>query len=254
MLAVVVDDDREAARACSLLIEAYTDLSAVTATTGAEGLRLLLHGRADVLVLDVQLPDMDGLDLLAQLRTAGIEVPCIVTTGFGSVARAVRALKLGAREFFEKPYRPEELLNAVTLACPDIRSDLPETAIRHSKRSGHTEPLDPRVSEAMREIERTATSQDGLGVRTVANRVGLSVSRLRQLFKMQVGRSPVRVRNDQRVKVAAIRLLHTTERVSEIAYGVGMQPATFDRLFRRAYGLSPTEYRRRFSASSEPWS
>jgi FixJ family two-component response regulator len=65
------------------------------------------------LILDVDLPDLSGLDLQTELARSGIEVPIIFLTGHGDIPKSVRAMKAGAMEFLTKPFRTQELLDSV---------------------------------------------------------------------------------------------------------------------------------------------
>jgi FixJ family two-component response regulator len=68
------------------------------------------------LILDVRLPGMSGLDFQAQLGEAGIELPVILMTGYGDVPMSVRGMKAGAVDFLIKPFRDQEMLDAVAVA------------------------------------------------------------------------------------------------------------------------------------------
>ena len=68
------------------------------------------------LILDIELPDLSGLDLQTDLAKSGAEVPIIFLTGHGDIPRSVRAMKAGAMEFLTKPFRAQELLDAVRQA------------------------------------------------------------------------------------------------------------------------------------------
>ena len=65
------------------------------------------------LILDVELPGLSGLDLQAELANSGVEMPIIFLTGHGDIPMSVRAMKRGAVEFLTKPFRKQELLDAV---------------------------------------------------------------------------------------------------------------------------------------------
>jgi DNA-binding NtrC family response regulator len=83
------------------------------AGNGVEALKALEEGGIDLAILDVQMPEMDGLQLLAAMRERRLGVPAIVLTAHGSIERAVQAVKLGAYDFIEKPPSIERILVAV---------------------------------------------------------------------------------------------------------------------------------------------
>ncbi len=83
------------------------------ATSGFEGLRLLRSERFDGVVLDLHLPDMNGLDVLSAARGAGLSVPALVVTGFGDIESALTAGRLGVVGFKRKPLMPDDLICSV---------------------------------------------------------------------------------------------------------------------------------------------
>jgi DNA-binding response OmpR family regulator len=83
------------------------------AVSGARALEELLGRSFDLAILDMRMPGMDGLELLAKMREIGITVPTMIVTAFSDVPHAVQAMKLGAIDFLQKPLRPEELRRIV---------------------------------------------------------------------------------------------------------------------------------------------
>jgi DNA-binding NtrC family response regulator len=108
---LIVDDEKNirATLARGLRLEGYRTAEAAD---GREALSLLENAGADLVLLDVQMPEMDGLALLEAMRERGINVPAIVLTAHGSIEKAVRAIKLGAFDFIEKPPSIERVLLA----------------------------------------------------------------------------------------------------------------------------------------------
>ncbi len=112
MRALVVDDNATFRRQTASYLGLH-DIDVDTADRGKEALRAL-HGHAyDVVLLDLKMPDMHGLDVLRQAKADDISVPIIVVTGYGDVSSAVEAMKTGAVDFIEKPFDPERLLTLV---------------------------------------------------------------------------------------------------------------------------------------------
>jgi FixJ family two-component response regulator len=111
----IVDDDASVRRSIQDLLSSVALRSEAFATPQA----FLDSKRADCsccLVLDVRLPGMSGLDFQGALAAAGISIPIIFVSGHGDVPMTVRAMKSGAVEFLTKPFRPQELLDAVQQA------------------------------------------------------------------------------------------------------------------------------------------
>ena len=108
---LIVDDEKNirATLARGLRLEGYR---AEEAANGLEALKILDEGGIDLVLLDVQMPEMDGLALLSAMRERGLTVPAIVLTAHGSIERAVQAVKLGAFDFIEKPPSIERILLA----------------------------------------------------------------------------------------------------------------------------------------------
>ncbi len=83
------------------------------AGTSASALQELLERSFALAILDLRMPGMDGLELLAKMREVGITVPATIVTAYSDVPNAVKAMKLGAIDFLQKPLRPEELRGIV---------------------------------------------------------------------------------------------------------------------------------------------
>lgn len=112
---LVIDDDATMRDACrEILTRAGHDVE--LAESGAQGLALLSRWAYDVILLDLRMPDLDGMTVLRQIREQDIESLVIVITGHGSIETAVQAMKLGAFDFLPKPFSPAELRQAVDKA------------------------------------------------------------------------------------------------------------------------------------------
>ena len=109
MKVLVADDEKNIRDSIAAFIKAEGIESAVAAD-GAEARALLEEEAFECLILDLRMPKMDGLSLLAWLQEAGPPVPVIVISAYGDVRDAVQAMKLGARDYLVKPFDPEELM------------------------------------------------------------------------------------------------------------------------------------------------
>ena len=110
---LIVDDEKNVRLnyRMTLETEGYTIFEAAS---GAVALEELVGGSFDLAILDMRMPGMDGLELLAKMREFGIGVPAMIVTAYSDVPHAVKAMKLGAIDFLQKPLQPEELRRIVT--------------------------------------------------------------------------------------------------------------------------------------------
>jgi FixJ family two-component response regulator len=114
-LIFIVEDDEMMRRALSNLFQSV-GLEVEMFGSAAEMLQTKLPDVASCLVLDVRLPGLSGLDFQAELARANIHIPIIFMTGHGDIPMTVRAMKGGAVDFLTKPFRDQDMLDAVTVA------------------------------------------------------------------------------------------------------------------------------------------
>jgi FixJ family two-component response regulator len=108
----VIDDDAAVREAIKDLLESV-NLRSETFATAQEFLRRKGEDGPSCLVLDVSLPKINGLDFQRRLADAGVRIPIIFITGHGDIPMSVRAMKSGAVEFLTKPFRDQDLLDAI---------------------------------------------------------------------------------------------------------------------------------------------
>jgi FixJ family two-component response regulator len=163
---LVIDDDPEVRDALSSLFRSVGMESRLFAST-AEFLRHKLPESPCCLVLDIRLPGVGGLDFQAQLAKANIHVPIVMMTGHGDIPMSVRAMKAGAVDFLTKPFRHQDMLDAVAQAIEwDRKRRDSEKALADLR--GMFEALTTREREIM------ALVTAGLMNKQVAGQLGLS--------------------------------------------------------------------------------
>ena len=117
----VVDDDPSVRRGLTNLFRSV-DLRVEAFSSASELLQSKLPDVPSCLVLDIRLPGLSGLDFQIELAKANIRIPIIFMTGHGDIPMTVRAMKAGAIDFLTKPFRDQEMLDAVTTAIARDRS------------------------------------------------------------------------------------------------------------------------------------
>jgi FixJ family two-component response regulator len=143
----VIDDDALVRAAIQGMLKSVSVRSETFGTT-LEFLRRQRHEGPSCLVLDVRLPGVNGLDFQRELAEAGIRIPIIFITGHGDIPMTVKAMKSGAVEFLTKPFRDQDLLDAIYQAL-----DRDRAARRHQNELAELrkryESLTPREHEVM---------------------------------------------------------------------------------------------------------
>jgi DNA-binding response OmpR family regulator len=109
---LIVDDETNVRLNFRMTLETE-GYQAVEVNSGEAAVELLGEHSFALAILDIRMPGMDGLELLAKMRESGIRVPAMIVTAYSDVPNAVKAMKLGAIDFLQKPLRPEELRSIV---------------------------------------------------------------------------------------------------------------------------------------------
>jgi two-component system response regulator HydG len=131
---LVVDDDAAVRRACLRIAEGM-GCAVAGAESVLQGKAILKHQKIDVMLLDLKLPDGTGLELLRQVKTLYPETAVVVMTAFATVASAVEAMRIGARDYLTKPFALEELTTVLERAGQRIHFDRESRLLRERLRS-----------------------------------------------------------------------------------------------------------------------
>lgn len=113
---VLIVDDEERFRTTMCKLLTVRGIEAVTAGSGKEAIEKLGQNRYDVIILDVRMPEMGGVQVLAEIRKIDPQTEVIIMTGYASVDTAKEIMKLGAYDYVLKPYSIEELMEKIEAA------------------------------------------------------------------------------------------------------------------------------------------
>src|SRR5467141_2458502 len=143
----IIDDDASMRSAISRLL-GVVGLQVQMFPSGQNFLASTLPDVPGCVVLDIRLPGLSGLDLQQEMIEKGIHYPIIFITGHGDIPMSVQAMKAGAAEFLTKPFRDQDLLDAITLAIRRDRAARKDRAALSELRE-HLTSLTPREREVM---------------------------------------------------------------------------------------------------------
>jgi len=195
----IVDDDSGMRQAVQDLVESV-GLRAESFSTGEEFLKRQRTTDPSCLVLDVRLPQMSGLDFQRQLTEIGVQIPIIFITAHGDIPMSVRALKSGAVEFLTKPFRDQDLLDAIQQALHK------DSATREQQ--AEIDALHERYEAlTVREREVMALVVSGMLNKHIAAKIGASeatvkIHRGHVIEKMQAGSLIELVRMADKLKLS----------------------------------------------------
>ena len=198
----VVDDDSSVREAIKSLIMSV-GLRVETFGTAQEFLKSTRLDAPGCVVLDVRLPGLSGLDLQRELSAHGIKLPVIFITGHGDIPMSVRAMKAGALEFLTKPFRDQDLLDAIQQA-------LERDSSARQQRSETAELRERFDSLTAREREVMALVVSGLLNKQIAGELGTSevtikIHRSQVMKKMDAGSLAELVRMTEKLGIPAAK-------------------------------------------------
>ena len=237
---VVVEDEELVRRGIVLAVDWPSVDCAVVgeAANGAEGLEVIRRERPDLVVTDIKMPRMDGIEMLRQLREEGNHVAVILLTAYSDFSYAQAAVKLGAVDYLLKPFHDGELEEAVARLDPGpaLAQTAPETL--DGAKSKY-------VIETLRYIGEHYAQPD-MGISQVAESLGISEGHLSHVFKRETGRTLGSYITEYRMERAKELLGDCRSKVYEVAELVGYRDITyFSATFKRMVGVSPSEFQKK---------
>jgi signal transduction histidine kinase/AraC-like DNA-binding protein/ligand-binding sensor domain-containing protein len=245
---LVVDDDIEIRSYLSDYFAAYYKVDAVP--NGAEAWKHILSTGADLVISDVNMPEMNGFQLLKNIKTNGNtnHIPVILLTSKTEYADRKEGWEKGADAYLAKPFNGEELLaitdslieNRIMLKGRFSGAQSQEDKIDKIEIKSNSDVLMGKIIEMI----NAHIDDPNLNVEMLGQEVGISRAHLHRKMKDMIGVSPSDFIRTIRLRKACEMLKETDNDVTQIAYSIGFTSQThFSTAFKKFMGLSPSEYR-----------
>lgn len=199
-MVTVVDDDQQVRESLVALVQSM-GLDAECFGSGLEFLDHYAHTRPGCIVLDLRMPQVSGQDVLRELAARHLRVPVIMITGHGDIPAAVAAMKAGAIDFLEKPYRAAALLESIRRATARDERNFQADA-QHNELRARYETLTSDEKDVL------WLTSEGKPDKAIAQRLDLS------LRTIQLRRASVMRKMQTQSRAALIRLAQTLEPTS----------------------------------------
>lgn len=225
-----------------------------SARNGMEAKELLLSEPIDIVIFDIRMPGMTGLELAAMVKEYSMDTSVILLTGFSEFSYAQEALRSGVSDYLLKPFHPRDIVKTVEKVKKNLEKDryLRRLAREYEDTKGSFDTMSqirntfPKVSEIVENIleDIARDFNQTLSLGTFADRYHFSNNYISKKIKQETGYSFMDVLLAVRVMNAA-KLLYEGEKVNKAAQQTGFNDQHyFSQVFRRAFGCSPTDFKK----------
>jgi DNA-binding NtrC family response regulator len=171
--ALVIDDEQIVLDSVKKIL-AQEGFDVDMSSSGRKGLDMALNDIYDIVLTDIRMPEIGGMRILRDVKRARPSVPVVIITGYATVQSAVQAMKLGATDYVEKPFTPEELVQAVKTAI-----DAAQTAQPEEQKVVHKE-------EVLRVLDRAGSDMEFVGALFLKGADALEEYRLTSAEKLAI--------------------------------------------------------------------
>lgn len=216
------------------------------ADSGEEGIRLIREVKPDIIFTDIRMPCMDGLTMVAAIKSEFPGTQIAILTGYRDFDYAQRAISLGVTRFLLKPSKMDEIMEALEAMTDKLAKRAEETAELQKAAEEDTLPDGGAgsflVKHAVAYIEEHCSEK--LKLSDVADQVYVSQWHLSKLLNRYLGQNFSEILNGTRIEKAKEMLKDPALRIGDIAEEVGFSDmAHFSRVFKKVEGISANEYR-----------
>ena len=243
MLKILIVDDEPTVRRGIMLGVDWASLGGVVvgeAANGLEGLEAVERYHPNLIISDVRMPKMDGIEMLRELRRRGCDARVILLTAYSDFQYAQSALRLDADDYLLKPFRDQELSAAIgrirqklSRSAGPVEDQLP--VLQKGDKSRY-------VRQAMDYICAHYADSE-ISITTIAGALGVSEGHLSHIFKKETSSTVLGYLTSYRIHRAMELLKERSVKVYEVAAAVGYGDVTyFSSTFKKLTGMSPSEY------------
>lgn len=251
MLKVVVVEDEELVRKGIVLTVDWASVDCAVvgeAANGEEALEVIERYKPDLIITDIKMPKMDGIEMIYQLRKRGNDAYLIILTAYSDFSYAQSALRFGAVDYLLKPFHDGELEQVIHRIQRRERENQqqydPKVCVLNIQ--DYVKEKSKYVMEALNYIAEHY-GDPNISVSTIAGSLDLSESHLSHVFKKETSYTISGYLTSYRMHIAMQLLKDCRSKVYEVAEKVGYRDiAYFSNSFKKAVGCTPSDYQKRY--------
>ncbi len=237
---LIADDEDTIRNGIAKYIQLHTDCfdQIYAACNGEEAVEIIFRSKPDIMILDMQMPIKDGIEVMREADRAGVLPYTLVLSGYDEFRYCQQALRLGAKDYLLKPVRSSDILHMVQEAARQLFAD--ETL--------HAQPAmtekNQLVEIAMEYVQEHYFEK--ITLTDVSERIGVTPGYLSTLFQKQLEKGFIDFLNEVRIERACTYLQQNYLKTYEIAFKVGFRDEKyFSKVFKKVKGCSPSEYKKK---------
>lgn len=251
MYKVVVVEDEKRVRQGIIMGTDWSKINCIVmgeAANGEEGVGMIRKCRPDIVITDIRMPKMMGLEMIEKIYGEGLEPYVIFLTAYDDFVYAQQAIRLGAADYLLKPFKDGELENAIRKIIEKNRRDT-----ERKEQQNQELRLDPGdkskyIMDAIAYVDANYANPN-ISVREVADSLGISEGHLSHLFRKETDSTLMVFVTKRRMRAAMTLLQDYRHKIYEVAEQVGYRNITyFSATFKKYVGVSPSEYQDRYSS------
>lgn len=245
---IIVDDEPKIRKGLGRLLSLHEGWVVSGAFEEAQSaLSFLYENEVDVVITDIQMPGMQGLDMVHKIREVNREIPVIIISGYSRFDYAQRAIELGVRKYITKPTSPEELTQTLEQIEQEIAARAEALRQTVAPPEGTAPVQNLLILRAIEYIEKNYATKFTL--KDAASALYISPNYLSELFKKTTGQNFSDYLNDVRMEQSRVYLADVSRKIGDVSELVGFSDARyFSSAFRKKFGMTPLDYRNKFAA------
>lgn len=236
---LIVDDEDTIRNGIAKYIQLHTDRfdKIYLASNGEEAVEVIFRNKPDIMILDMQMPIKDGIEVMREANRADVLPYTLVLSGYDEFRYCQQALRLGAKDYLLKPVRSSDILHMVHEAADEL----------FGKETTSIQDLVGEKNQLV-EIAKEYVQEhyfEKISLTDVADKIGVTPGYLSTLFQKQLEKGFVDFLNEVRIERACTYLQQNYLKTYEIAYKVGFSDEKyFSKVFKKVKGCSPSEYKK----------
>ncbi len=243
---VIADDEKTIREGMARLIESYNLPLHIAglAEDGLAALKLIRTHHPELLIIDINMPHLNGLETIEQVRKENPDMKIIIVSGYDQFSYAQKALKLGVFSYLLKPLDLDEFKTVLAAAIEGYEKRMIEIGLLN--KTGYEEVLATSKKDDIKAYLKNHYAQADLSLNKMAEDFKVSPSTMAKLIKQRTGLNFSDYLNQLRIEAALNLLEQTTISINEISELVGYSSQHyFSRIFKKYKGQSPSGFRKK---------